>query len=425
MNTPTPDQLPADWSPAVRDAFWTAVNAPSYEESTAATLAFARLLAHAAPVPSVDRAALRQRIADALAEADGWVFAPGFKDGSPTYQGFLRQADAVLAVPADRAAEELASLAVNAANALRDEKRHYEIACEENARLRAEVERLRADRAAVLLEAIRRVEDPEERAKSSVGSGLGWEAARDVLRRMAAEAQPAEAHVCGNCEGVDPNSCLNNPDRPAAEAQPATPDTEALAALFEGFQRLLATSSRDWGQYRVDAWLYAVICGWDCEQTEHDETCVHGALEEMAALHGWDDAAVAKARRYRAAVRALTEPVGSAAAPAKDTPLCGKTRGLGGFTYKPCARDAGHKEAYCRSADGIHLFLAAPPMDPARILGVDADDAPETDTPAETVHGCPPPGSSRTPCCDRLPWELPRTDRISSERPVTCPGRPS
>ncbi|MGW6652454.1 hypothetical protein AMK23_26190 [Streptomyces sp. CB02130] len=34
---------------------------------------------------------------------------------------------------------ELASLAVNAANALRDEKRHYRIACEENARLRAEL----------------------------------------------------------------------------------------------------------------------------------------------------------------------------------------------------------------------------------------------------------------------------------------------
>lgn len=39
-------------------------------------------------------------------------------------------------------AEQLASLAVNAANALRDEKRHYEIACQENARLRAVVARI-------------------------------------------------------------------------------------------------------------------------------------------------------------------------------------------------------------------------------------------------------------------------------------------
>lgn len=44
-------------------------------------------------------------------------------------------------------------------------------------------------RAAILAEAIVRVEDPEERAKSTIGRGLGWEAARDVLRRMAAEAE--------------------------------------------------------------------------------------------------------------------------------------------------------------------------------------------------------------------------------------------
>jgi hypothetical protein len=81
-----------------------------------------------------------------------------------------------------------------------------------------------------------------------------------------------------------------------------------LAAMFEGFARLLATSSRDWGQYAPDAWLWAVICGWDCEDTEHDDTCVHGAMEEMQQRHGWDDAAVAKARRYRAVVRVITEP---------------------------------------------------------------------------------------------------------------------
>ncbi|MET9190705.1 hypothetical protein ABZX63_36385 [Streptomyces tendae] len=91
----------------------------------------------------------------------------------------------------------------------------------------------------------------------------------------------------------------------ATETQPV--DLPALAAALDGFATLLATSSRDWGVYRVDAWLYAVICGWDCEQTEHDATCTHGALEEMAELHGWDDATVAKARRYRAAVRTLIE----------------------------------------------------------------------------------------------------------------------
>ncbi|MFD4569351.1 hypothetical protein ACFWOX_33940 [Streptomyces sp. NPDC058467] len=83
---------------------------------------------------------------------------------------------------------------------------------------------------------------------------------------------------------------------------------ETLAAALDGLHTLIATSSRDWQTYRVDAWIWAVLCGWDCEQDEHDDTCTHGALEETAAMHGWDADTVTKARRYRAAVRALTEP---------------------------------------------------------------------------------------------------------------------
>ncbi|MFJ3706611.1 MULTISPECIES: hypothetical protein [unclassified Streptomyces] len=46
----------------------------------------------------------RNRIADALADADGWEWAPGFdKTRSPSYQGYLRQADAVLAALAAEA----------------------------------------------------------------------------------------------------------------------------------------------------------------------------------------------------------------------------------------------------------------------------------------------------------------------------------
>lgn len=92
-----------------------------------------------------------------------------------------------------------------------------------------------------------------------------------------------------------------------------------LAAVFEGFGRLLATSSRDWGQYAPDAWLYAVICGWDCEEAVHDETCTHGAMEEMQQRHGWDDKTVAKARRYRAVVHTLTAPAAVEGAAAADT----------------------------------------------------------------------------------------------------------
>ncbi|WP_405749258.1 hypothetical protein OG232_04185 [Streptomyces sp. NBC_01411] len=45
---------------------------------------------------------LRQGIADALADADGWVWAQGFdKTRSPSYRDYLRQADAMIAVLPD------------------------------------------------------------------------------------------------------------------------------------------------------------------------------------------------------------------------------------------------------------------------------------------------------------------------------------
>lgn len=48
----------------------------------------------------------------------------------------------------------------------------------------------------------------------------------DLLRRLAAETQQPEAHSCPNCEGVDPDTCLTNPDRPRAET-----DGEALRCV--------------------------------------------------------------------------------------------------------------------------------------------------------------------------------------------------
>lgn len=91
-------------------------------------------------------------------------------------------------------------------------------------------------------------------------------------------------------------------------AEQAETKLDALVPIFEGFRRLLTTSSRDWGEYRVDAWLYAVICGWDCENAEHNDTiCTHGAMEEAAEQHGWDAEAVAKARRYRDVVRSILD----------------------------------------------------------------------------------------------------------------------
>lgn len=41
-----------------------------------------------------------------------------------------------------------------------------------------------------------------------------------------------------------------------------------------------------------------------------------------------------------------------------DGPLCGRTESVSGDRYPPCARPSGHREAYCRSADGQVYFLA-------------------------------------------------------------------
>jgi hypothetical protein len=116
--------------------------------------------------------------------------------------------------------------------------------------------------------------------KLGLGTGAPWDAIHERVAELAGEAKQDEA---------------------------TTVDLATLASALDGLHTLIATSSRDWQTYRVDAWIWAVICGWDCEQAEHDDTCTHGALEETASMQGWDTATVAKARRYRAAVRTLTE----------------------------------------------------------------------------------------------------------------------
>ncbi|MFF8100110.1 hypothetical protein ACF07S_10095 [Streptomyces sp. NPDC016640] len=162
---------------------------------------------HTASDPAADQTTLRDRIADALADAEGWQWVPGFdKTKSPAYQGYLRQADAVMAVlpapvdqaeavlrvvetalgdtlvasargealagiaavlhttPADQAAEERieqaeadAELHARNTQAVARERESYRKAWKDEqqrrAKAEAEVKRLRADRAAVLREA--------------------------------------------------------------------------------------------------------------------------------------------------------------------------------------------------------------------------------------------------------------------------------
>jgi hypothetical protein len=53
-----------------------------------------------------------------------------------------------------------------------------------------------------------------------------------------------------------------------------------------------------------------------------------------------------------------------------DTETCRRTRSVDGTEYPPCARKAGHEEAYCQSADGRAYFLAA--LGPGRVADEEA-----------------------------------------------------
>lgn len=191
----------------------------------------------AGQAPATDQTAgLREQIAETLATAEGWTWAHGlqFKDiGTPSAEAYRKLADAVLAVlpaPAGQAEavlrvvetalgdtlvasareEALAGIAavlhaapVDQATVLRDA---YEIAYAEGMRLNA------------------------MEAEIGVGPYRGALAVAHLLRkaisnaqqerRMADETQPAP-HSCGNCEGIDPDTCFNNPDRPPAQCPAA------------------------------------------------------------------------------------------------------------------------------------------------------------------------------------------------------------
>jgi hypothetical protein len=79
-------------------------------------------------------------------------------------------------------------------------------------------------------------------------------------------------------------------------------------------------------------------------------------------------------------------------------------------------------DAAAAGGDGLVPY----PCPTGRLAGAQDCDPPSSradgEAPREIVHGCPPDGSGVTPCCGRTPFELPLSDRISSEAPVTCPG---
>lgn len=69
----------------------------------------------------------------------------------------------------------------------------------------------------------------------------------------------------------------------------------------------LAFSPRDWGADHRDAWVYAILLGWGCEDDhEHDDVCEgDAALTEIADQHRWDEATVARVTSHRASITKL------------------------------------------------------------------------------------------------------------------------
>lgn len=57
-------------------------------------------------------------------------------------------------------------------------------------------------------------------------------------------------------------------------------------------------------------------------------------------------------------LRGLAGGAGGVADETAGEASCRKTRSVSGHAYQPCALPPGHPEAYCQSADGMHLFLA-------------------------------------------------------------------
>lgn len=62
--------------------------------------------------------------------------------------------------------------------------------------------------------------------------------------------------------------------------------------------------------------------------------------------------------RLRAALdpQPAVVPAGAGEEPADETQTCGQTKGVSGAEYPPCARDANHEQAYCRSEDSQYFI---------------------------------------------------------------------
>lgn len=145
-------------------------------------------------------------------------------------------------------------------------------------RLRAELEQARGD---TLTEAIALVEDREQRAKTTCGSGLGWEAARDVLRRMldgegAAPTAVSWAESVAS-HGTGPTTTVDIPG--ATEPAPMELPLDAARLLHTMLGDAIGQGSVPAeGEQALQQRLTTAISDarWWCVTSEHDGSVTEG-----------------------------------------------------------------------------------------------------------------------------------------------------
>ena len=74
---------------------------------------------------------------------------------------------------------------------------------------------------------------------------------------------------------------------------PETVENLSLNAL-ESIECTIAFDVHDWASSRRDAWIYAIVFGWDAE-----------AWSEFRECYGWDEEDIARAKMYHEQWEAL------------------------------------------------------------------------------------------------------------------------
>lgn len=338
--------------------------------------------------PATNQAEVRDRIADVLAAADGWRWAPGFKAESPTWQSYQDRADAVLAVlPGD-------------------------------------------NRATVLREAAETLGRMDYDTDSN---DYGYDTYRDAWNGGVMDAAEELRRVAAEPSGDLVEDYLRFLRGQGPEPDLSSLPAEQRAAITGQFEIVRALADRDpelppldRDPVAVRLGLHADVSAVEAQQQECSASisgrCLREAESETACATD-DGECVRGGRPANEAQQPDTEaprpadPIGCGheTAVAELAQALRLTREYVGEELLPAVEGWSWYDALRRHAPHELGSPAAPTDGPGGV----ADEEQPT---AEVVHGCPPDGSGLTPCCGRTPFELPLADRISSEAPVTCPG---